>query len=356
MSTFSTERFKELVSYALKGVGADKSFELSTYIGIRVLDGVLLLYSFDTENYVIISDKCVSDNFDVTVNADLFTKLISKINSDTIDLEVVDNTLVIKGNGKYTLELIPNEQGEKFKFPDVRPDELDDIGKISALDLVVVNNAIKASLSSVAGSVYSNYYFGDVIASTDKAMMGTFDRKIFDTPYLFNRAFVDLISMTGKDVTISKGEGKIVATTELSENCYIDVVTTPSADVDKFEIANIRKFMSQEIKSFCRFKKAQMLDLLDRLSLFVSKFDDGAIELHFTQDYIEVSSLASNGIERVDVTEFKDAQDMTIKINIDRFKNQLKAYSSDVVDLYYGSEICIKLSDGDITQVIALIK
>jgi hypothetical protein len=66
--------------------------------------------------------------------------------------------------------------------------------------------------------------------------------------------------------------------------------------------------------------------------------------------------MASNGIERVDYTESKDTIDLTIKINIDRFRNQLKAYSSDVVDLYYGSDICIKLVDGDLTQVIALIK
>ena len=90
--------------------------------------------------------------------------------------------------------------------------------------------------------------------------------------------------------------------------------------------------------------------------MFVNKFDDGAIELHFTDNYIEVSSMANNGVERIEYQESKDAQDITIKINIERLRNQLKAYSSDVVDLYYGSEICIKLVDGDMTQVIALIK
>ena len=99
-----------------------------------------------------------------------------------------------------------------------------------------------------------------------------------------------------------------------------------------------------------------MLELLDRLSLFVSKFDEGCIKLHFTDGCIEVSSMASNGIESVDFTESKDAKDMTIKINIDRLRNQLKAYNSDIVDLYYGSDVCIKLVDGDLTQVIALIK
>ena len=146
------------------------------------------------------------------------------------------------------------------------------------------------------------------------------------------------------------------AEAELSEKCSISVCTKIQTNVSEYNIEGITRFANLEVNSFCRIKKAEILDLLDRLSLFVSKFDDGAIKLHFTSDYIEVSSIASNGIERVDVMECKDAKDFEIKINIDRFRNQLKAYNSDSVDLYYGSDMCIKLVDGNMTQVIALIK
>ena len=356
MSTFTTERLKQLVSYAIQGAGFNKLLELSTMMGIRVEDGELYLNTTDGTNYLSVSDRCVADNMDITVNAEVFSKLISKINSETVDMEVVDNTLVITGNGKYTLELIPDESGNLLSFPDKFPDETIEIGKISASDLAVINSAVKVSLSQVAGSAYSSYFFGDRIVSTDRAMMSVFNRTVFDTPYLINKPFVDLMGIGATDVTLSKQGDILVAEATIGEYCSINICTILPNNIEEFNVEGISKFMSLEVNSFCRFKKAQMLELLDRLSLFVSKFDDGAIELHFTDKYIEVSSLASNGIERVDYTESKDTQDIIIKINIDRFRNQLKAYSSDVVDLYYGSEVCIKLVDGDLTQIIALIK
>jgi hypothetical protein len=356
MSTFTTERLKQLVSYAIKGAGFDKNIELTTYMGIRVEDGELYLNTTDGTNYVSVSDRCVADNMDIVVDADLFAKLISKINSDTVDMEVVDNTLAIKGNGKYTLALIPDENGDTLSFPDKFPDDTTDIGTISASDVLTLNNTMKASLSSVVGSIYSNYYFGDNIVTTDRAMATVYNKKMFDEPYVFGRAFIDLLTLSPNDVTLAKSDNKFVASTEISEFCTISVCTTVTDDVTKFDTGAINKLAGLETPSFCRFKKAQMLELLDRLSLFVSKFDDGAITLNFTDSSIEVSSLKSDGVESVDYTESKDTQNMTIKINIDRFRNQLKAYSSDVVDLYYGSEVCIKLVDGDLTQIIALIK
>lgn len=355
MSTFNTEALKKMVSYAIQGASFNKLLELSTYMGIRVYDGELSLNTTDGTNYLSVSGKCVADDMNITVKAELFSKLIGKINSDTVDMEIVDNTLVVTGNGKYTLELVPNENGDLLAFPDKFPYETSEIGKLSAFDLTVINSAIKASLSTVAGSVYSSYYFGNIIASTDKAMMSSFNKPVFETPHLINKEFVDLMCASASEVTLSKS-GDILVADSKTDDYTISICTTLSNNIEEFNIDGVNKFASLEVSSFCRFKKAQMLDLLDRLALFVSKFDDGAITLHFTNDYIEVSSLQSNGIERVDVTESKDAQDISIKINIDRFRNQLKAYSSDIVDLYYGSEICIKLIDKDITQVIALIK
>ena len=356
MATFNTERLKELTSYAIKGAGFNKLLELSSYMGIKVDKGIIYLNTTDGTNYLSVSDACVADDMDITVDADLFSKLIGKINSDTVDMDIVDNTLVINGKGKYTLELVPDENGNLLSFPNRFPENTEDIGTISAKDLIPISNAVKTSLSQIAGSVYSNYYFGDVIASTDKAMMSIFKRKVFDGAYLFNREFIDIICLSGKDVTISKSNDMLLAESSISEKGCICVCTKIPDNVNEFGIDAVNKFAALEVKSFCRFKKVEMLDLLDRLALFVNKFDDGAIELHFTDKYIEVSSLASSGVESVDYTESKDTQDLTIKINIERLRNQLKAYSSDIVDLYYGNEICIKLVDGDMTQLIALIK
>ena len=356
MSTFNTERFKELVAYAIKGSGFNKTFELSTYIGIKVENNILYLNTTDGTNYVRVSDKCNADDMDVTVNAELFSKLIGKINSDTIDMEVTSNALVINGNGKYTLEIVPDENGNQLSFPDKFPKELTEIGKISAVDLIAIQTSVGPSLSAVAGAVYTNYYVGDIVAGTDKAMVSVFNRNVFDKPYLLNKQFIDLLSSGNADVVVSTSDKLLVGEAHITDDCSIKVCTFIQDNVSDFGIDAIKKFSALEANSFCRFKKVDMLDLLDRISLFVSKFDDGAITLHFTEDSIEVQSLSNAGVERVDITEFKNAEDLTIKININRLRSQLKAYNSDMVDMYYGSNICIKLIDGDMTQIIALMK
>lgn len=357
MSTFNTDRLKKLVSYAVQGAGFNKLLEISNYMGIKAEDNTLSLNTTDGTNYMRVLDSAEVDNFDVTVDADLFAKLIMKINSDTVDIEVSDNTLVITGNGKYTIALIPDENGKTLSFPDKFPDMVEDIGLLTvSQDLPIISSAVKASLSGVAGSVYSSYYLGDFVASTDRAMMTVYDKKLFDTPLLLNKEIVDLVQ-TGNDVTVSVSEDKmLVLDTAIDATGAIQVCTKVQDNVGDFQVDVVNKFMALEVNSFCRVKKAQLLDLLDRLSLFVGKFDDGAISLHFTDNYVEVSSLKSDGVERIEYTESKNIKDQTIKINIDRLRGQLKAYGSDIVDLYYGSDVCIKLVDGDITQIIALIK
>lgn len=356
MPTFNTEKLKKLVSYAIQGAGINKLIELSTLIGIRVEDGVIYLNTTDGTNYLNVSDSCDADALDVTVNADVFSKLISKITSDTVDIKVVDNTLVIDGNGKYTLELVLDEEGKALSFPDKFPKDTKEIGNLTASEMASISTTIKASLDDIAGSVYSSYYFGDKIASTDRCMLSMLNRKVFDEPYMFNRAFVDLMGISASDITISKSDNMLVFTSSVSDNCEISACTKIPDNTSEFNIAGIMKFVEMDTPSYCKVGKAQFLALLDRLSLFVSKFDEGAIKLHFTEDTIEVSSMASNGVESVDITEFKNFKDTTIKVNIDRLHTQLKSYKSDTVEIYYGGDMCIKFVDGDMTQVIALIK
>lgn len=356
MSAFTTERLKELVGYAIRGAGFNKLLELSSYIGIRVEEGVLYLNTTDGTNYLCVSDACLADDFDVTVNAELFSKLISKITSDTVDIEVVDNTLVVTGNGKYTLELVPDESGNQLSFPDRFPKETEEMGSLNAVEVVAINTTVKASLDNITGIVYSSYYIGDVIASTDRRMMTIFNKAVFDKPYMFNREFVDLMAISGADVTLSKSDDMLLAESAISEKCSICICTKIPDNVSDFKIDSVKKFSELEVSSFCRVRKAELLDLLDRLALFVTKFDDGAIQLEFTNTGVKVSSLASSGVEFIEYAECKNAINMTIKINIDRLRTELKSYNSDMVDLYYGSEMCIKLVDGDITQIIALIQ
>ena len=221
MATFNTETLKKLVAYSIQGAGLNEKVELSMDMGISVLNNTLYLNTMDGTNYLSVSADCTAEDFDIVVDAETFAKLIGKINSDVVELNVNDKALIIKGNGKYTLELLTDNMGELLSFPDVFPEKAEQLAVINAGDLVTVNSAIKASLSNVVDSVYSSYYFGDMIASTDRYMLSVLEHKVFDTPYLLNKQFVDLMCMTNADVEISKSEDMIVAETSVGGQVMI---------------------------------------------------------------------------------------------------------------------------------------
>lgn len=353
--TVSTVQLQALVSKVNQCVGNNKLHRITNMIGLKSVDGALQLYSTDGVNTLCVSMQADDADIDVSVNAETFVKLISKITSDSISLEVCDNVLNISGNGNYKLALELNDNGDIFSFPDNDVDA-DEVGTISADAIQTIQASLKSSLSVNAGSVYTNYYAGEFVAATDRAMMGVYDYPMFtsdETKFLLNSGFVDLLSLGGDSVILAYNVDTQILVASADR---FRLTTKASTDCTEFNIEGINKMLAVEQDSYCKIRKKEIVDVLDRLSLFVSAYDDGAITLEFSQSSVKVSSLSSNGVEIIDYAECKNIQDKTIKINIGRLISQLKSYTSDMVDLYYGSDICIKLVDGTVTQVVALMR
>lgn len=356
--TVSTTQLQALVGKASQGVGDNKLHRLTTMIGIQVADNVLHLYTTDGVNDLCVSCE-VSDGkaFLVTVNADTFIKLINKITSDTVTLEAGDSSLKIIGNGVYQLPLETDDEGNIFSYPvDKFASDGEELGTLHQSAIQTMQLSLKSSLSPSVGSVYTNYYAGEFICATDRAMMGLYEYKAFNEggkSMLFNSQFVDLLPIANEDVALSI-DGN--TNTLIAEAANFKLITKAVTDCADFNVDGIKKMQLIPQDSYCRLRKKDIISLLDRLSLFVGPYDDGAVILHFGDDAVEVSSVSSSGVETVYYTESKNIVDKTIKINIVRLISQLKSYASDTVDLYYGSDVCIKLADGDVIQVIALMK
>ena len=116
-----TEKLKEMVSRAVKGVGNNKLIPLTSLMAIEVKDNKLTLITTDATNYLYVcEDKIVADDFYVVVDANVFSKLISKMTCENVTLEVSSGIWVlnVKGNGNYKIELPLDENGEPIKYPD----------------------------------------------------------------------------------------------------------------------------------------------------------------------------------------------------------------------------------------------
>ena len=113
----NTEQFKELVSKSVVGASNNKLIPITQLMGIKKSGNSIMLTTTDATNYLYIFGDIDGNEPDmsVTVFADQFAKLVSKMTSKTITFEVVDGVLNVIGNGNYSIELPLDEHGEIYR-------------------------------------------------------------------------------------------------------------------------------------------------------------------------------------------------------------------------------------------------
>ena len=147
----NTGLLQTMVAKSMKGASCNKMIPITGLMAIQLKDHKLTLITTDATNYLYITeDKVDGEDFYVVVQADMFSKLVSKLTCENVTLVVADNTLNIKGNGNYKIELPLNEDGELIKYPDPlsRDTSLEDVFSLLFFDFcfsVVTALALKAA-------------------------------------------------------------------------------------------------------------------------------------------------------------------------------------------------------------------
>ena len=152
------------------------------------------------------------------------------------------------------------------------------------------------------------------------------------------------------DATINVVDNTIIFS---SPDCII--VGRFMEDIEDYAIDAITQLVDNEFESICSVSKNSLMQLLDRLSLFVGTYDKNAIHLTFTQNGLQVSSKAANGIELIDYVKSDNFKDYTCAVDIQMLINEVKSIQNDVIEIHYGEDTSIKMVDGNITIIIALL-
>ena len=344
--TLNAILFKDMVARARKVATSSFTTPLSEMMGIELKDNKLTITTTDSVNYLFVTqDKVEGDDFYVTVYAEQFAQFISKMTCDKITLELYTNGLKVVGNGEYTFEL-PDDEGEIIKFPDPRNDvELEPIGEIK---LSTINNIIDTAKASLAVTLeepcYVNYYCGDKVITTDRDKMCGLDLKLWDAPRLIPQELMNMIAlMTAEDIKVSAADDIIMFSTP---DC---VVYGRSAEgIEDYPAEDVDSLLSKEFPSNCKLKKSDLLQLLDRLSLFVTKTDKDVIYLTFTKDGLQITSKKATGVEVVPYIESTNFNDFTCAIDIKMLQSEVKSLAGDSVYIEYGP---ISNADGDLVPV-----
>lgn len=358
--TLKTSVLQQMVGRSVKGASCNKMIPITELMAIQLKNNVLTLITSDATNYLYIrQDKVQGDDFYVVVRVETFAKLISKMTSEDISIELLEDKLQVVGNGKYFIELPLDEEGQLIKYPD--PAHITAENKIITKDSPVeihlstirtVLTTNKAALATTMESpCYTGYYVGDEIVSTDTYKICATKVKLFETPVLISPEMMNLLDiMTEEKIKVSfASDNELIFDTP---DCV--VYGTVLEGIEDYAITAINALVNEEFHSMCKIPKSAFLGVLDRLSLFVSVYDKNEIYLTFTRDGLLVSSKQSSGTEIIKYSDSKNFKDYTCAIDIGMLTTQVKAQTGDMVELWYGEENAIKMIDGNIIQIVAL--
>lgn len=359
--TLKTSILQQMVGRAVKGASCNKMIPITELMAIQLKDNVLTLVTSDATNYLYIrQDKVQGDDFYVVVRVETFSKLISKMTSEDISIELQEDKLQVVGNGKYFIELPLDEEGQLIKYPDPAHRTTDPKIVAAPMDTVEIHlSTIRTVLTTNKAALattmevpcYTGYYAGNEIVSTDTYKICATKIKLFDTPVLISPEMMNLLDI----MTEEKIKVFFESTNELifdTPDCVI--YGTVLEGIEDYAITAINELINEEFHSMCKIPKSAFLGVLDRLSLFVSVYDKNEIYLTFTRDGLMVSSKQSNGTELIKYSDSKNFKDYTCAIDISMLITQVKAQAGDMVELWYGEENAVKMIDGNIIQIVAL--
>jgi len=353
--TIKTSVLQEMVGKAIKCSSNNKLIPITSLMNLKVSGGTFYITTTDATNYFYVKspEKVECEDFEISVIADNFTKLIQKTTSENVILDYASNSLKVKGNGEYNIELPLDENGGPIKFPPMADLQLAiGCGKVNPDTVKSALDYNKSSLStSLSHPALTCYYCGDSIITTNQVKICANKVKAFDEPALISNALMELLGVMTGSIDVMKSEKNIIFSTDLE--CIISNTLT---DVNDFPLAPIENLLGTDMASSCVIPKDVVLNVLDRLSLFMSNYDNKGIDIVVTKDGVMFRTTSSNGVEVVPYTDSQNFADYTCRINIEMLKEQLSTHAENNIKLYYGNPKIIKLESGNITQVIALME
>ena len=349
----STERFKEAVNNSIKGASNNNLLPLTSMVGIKNNGKALKLVTTDGTNTLVVTiENVASENsIDITVPADVFGKLVSKITSSEVELKVENDTLIVKANGTYKIPLVVDEEGSvSFPVPSYNGENVENT-KLSYL--MSVYNTNKSALATTFENPFLTGYYADDMVVTSDANVITFNEiDLGIGKVLLNAQMISLITLAKtEDVFVVIDDNTVVLGTP-----ELEVIGKALDGIEDYPIDAMKEYLGESFPSSCKVAKQSLLSALGRLALFIEPYDKNGAYFSFGRRGLTLSSKKSSSTESISYVESKDFQQFICCVDIPQMKTQLEAYPEDLVEIHYGLENALKLTSGKITQVISLLE
>lgn len=350
-----TAVLQDLVNKAIKGAGNDKVMPITQLMGVKVSSNKLALTTTDGENYLVAYDKpeSATGEAEFCVSADTFSKLVSKSTCEFMTLDLVGKLLKVTGNGTYSFPLALDTADEDAIITLSAPTD-EQFGPTAVIDVKVkdLKDAATIGKTSLATNnsqpCFTGHYFFKGGSITSDGERATFNKKeIFNEPVLLSSALMKLVCLfTGEDASI-KHNSKMVAFGAPG----MDIYGRKMPEVEQFPAEEISNFFNVEFAYSVKLNKSALLNVLDRVALFIGTYDRNGVRLNFGKNGVLISDLRGSSTELYKTTD--ELKEFSVILDVERLKDMLSVVTDEAINLSYGRNEVVKLDFGNTSQILS---
>lgn len=362
----NTKDFKEACQTILFAID-NKDVSLMTETLELVTDNnILNLNVTNREYYATVKFNLPSaENFKAAVKAKTFLSLMSKITTDTVQLEVKGNALKVTANGTYDLPLIYNND-KMLELPTI------DLGEVTAqMDInssilisIAINNSKELLRGTIAKPVQKYYYVdkNGAITFTSGACVNTFSLPA-DVKLLLSDKVVRLFKLFKGDNNVSFSMGHVPISEDLvqtvvqflTDKVIITAKMSDTGLISSVPVSAIRNIANKDYPHTMVLDKNQLLQTLNRIMIFNEDKVYG--NLTFKNNSLTIQDFNGGSLETVAASsESTNISEYKMILDLKNFKLILDGCDDDYITVCFGDHKAVVVKKQNICDVIPEIK
>lgn len=360
MISLSTSALQEALSKCGKCAKNDKTAPLTQLINIKTCDSHTISFTATDErntfSYFLTDITANFENVDICVLIDQLTKLVSKFNCNTTQLSISESghELIVNGDGNYKISIPIDSNGESIKYPEIVPGKkITESYSGSVSELISAAKYCEGSILKLSVDIQvedyprTNYYFGKNIISLDGFLATKVVGDFLPFETLISPATLKLLTyFSDTDFETYKTETYSVFK---CDNCILYTVEPEGLDAYPTEVASN---MIDDIRgNVVNISANVLVNALNRLNLFADERSGNSIKVVFNSNGMFAYTVDKSCVEQISA---EPCSDFECYINVSSFLSLLKPYSTDIIKLYYGDDMCFKIEFNNVNQIIAL--
>lgn len=363
-----SKSFKEACSKILGAVDKERdTFGLTELVELRKKGDTLYLDVTNKEYYISILFKVdpSTEDYNATVSANLFLKLIPQITTENIELKVENNYLLIKANGDYKIPLVCTDSGEMMELPKINIDNPTTQMSIDCdiLKSILNYNCREMLKGSFKGAPTQKLHYIDeqgALTITSGICINNFTLEK-PVKILINNKIVKLFKLFEEDqVSFTLGydplSEDILQTKVRFETPSVILTAILNCDntlMKQIPVLKARNKANDILPYKATINKNSLVQSLNRITLFINRSDYNKTTAYFKfqKNSLEITDLDRINSEKISIEGF-NGEEYTFLIDLEDLKAVLDTCVDQYITLSFGDGLTILINRLNVINVL----